>query len=359
MVIAFWLVFVFIVGLNVGSFLNVVVARLPMEKSLLWPGSRCMACHQPIRWYDNLPILGYLFLRGKCRTCGAGFSVRYLLVELATALGFVGLFVLEMVYNIHDWPALAPPFWLRQGWYPWQWWAGYAFHATLFCFLMVASVCDLESRTIPLKITVTGTYIGLLGAILMPWPWPRATAQALPQQGLNGPGWEWMDPGAGLKGGIYEWPFWGPLPDFCFPGDNWQTGLLTGLCGLMAGTFVLRTIGGVFSFGLKREALGMGDADLMMMAGAFVGWQPMVAGFFISVVPAMVFGALNVAFKRDHSLPFGPSLAAGVLTACLAWRWLGPYLQPLFFFGTMMIALVVIMVVFLFVTSFILGRFRS
>src|SRR5258708_7062084 len=89
MMIAFWIAFVFLIGLNVGSFLNVAIARLPMEKSLIWPGSRCMACAQPIRWFDNLPILGYLFLRGKCRTCGAPFSVRYLLVELATALGLV------------------------------------------------------------------------------------------------------------------------------------------------------------------------------------------------------------------------------------------------------------------------------
>ncbi len=355
----FWLIFVFVIGLNVGSFLNVVVARLPMEKSLVWPGSRCMACQQPIRWYDNLPVLGYLLLRGKCRTCGAGFSVRYLLVELATALGLVGLFVLELPMNVHDWPTTTP-YWVQLGWYPWQWWVGFAHHATLFCFLMAASVCDLESRLIPLKITLTGTYVGLIGAILLPWPWPRLPANALPIPNvLVLPGWEWLDKDGGLKGGIYEWPFWGPLPDFCLLGDNWQTGLLTGLIGLMAGTFVLRTIGGVFSYGLGRESLGLGDADLMMMAGAFLGWQPMVAGFFISVFPAVIFGILNLAFKRDNSLPFGPSLAVGVMTACLTWRWLGPQLQSLFFFGFFLFVVVVVMVVFLFVSSYILGRLRS
>jgi leader peptidase (prepilin peptidase)/N-methyltransferase len=357
MFIAFWIVFLFIIGLNVGSFLNVAIARLPMDKSLIWPGSRCMACQQPIPWYDNLPLLGYLFLRGKCRTCAAVFSVRYLLVELGTALGLVGLFVLEMVYNVHDWPA--PMFWVRQGWYPLSWWLGYAFHAVLFCLLLAASVCDLERREIPLAITVTGTYIGLIGAILMPWPWPRTPAQALPRPDAGFSGMEWLDKDAGLRGGVYEWPFWGPLPDFCGDGGNWQTGLLTGLAGLMVGTFLLRTIGFVFSYGLGREALGMGDADLMMMAGAFLGWQPIVAGFFISVGPAVVFGLINVLFKGDHSLPFGPSLAAGVMTACLTWRWLGPHLQVLFFFGTIMIGLVVVMIVFLFVSSFILGRLRS
>jgi leader peptidase (prepilin peptidase)/N-methyltransferase len=281
------------------------------------------------------------------------------LVELATAVGLVGLFLLEMVYNVHEWPT-ATRFFVRQGWYPLEWWLGYAYHATLFCLLLAASVCDLERREIPLKLTVMGTYIGLVGAILMPWPWPRLPEQALPHPNQNiPPGWEWLTPDGGLKGGIYEWPFWGPLPDFCGEGGNWQTGFLTGLVGLMVGTFLLRTIGAVFSYGLGREALGMGDADLMMMAGAFLGWQPMVAGFFLSVGPAFIFGLLNILLKSDHSLPFGPSLAAGVMTACLTWRWLGPQLQVLFFFGGLMIVLIVVMIVFLFVSSYIMGRFRS
>src|SRR5262245_10115005 len=105
MMIYFWFFLVFVVGLVVGSFLNVCVARLPLEKSLLWPGSRCGNCYQPIRWYDNLPLLGYLILRGKCRTCKTSFSPRYILIELFTALGFVGLFYVEIVLNVHKLPA--------------------------------------------------------------------------------------------------------------------------------------------------------------------------------------------------------------------------------------------------------------
>jgi len=63
----------FILGLIVGSFLNVAVARLPLEKSLIWPGSRCGVCQQRVRWYDNLPLVSYVWLRGRCRTCGASF----------------------------------------------------------------------------------------------------------------------------------------------------------------------------------------------------------------------------------------------------------------------------------------------
>src|SRR5476651_294410 len=107
MLFAFLLIFVFIVGASVGSFLNVCIARLPLEKSLLWPSSRCGACLQPIRWYDNLPLISYLWLRGRCRTCGQTYSILYLLVEVGVALGFVGLFWLEVVDNVHGWPSPA------------------------------------------------------------------------------------------------------------------------------------------------------------------------------------------------------------------------------------------------------------
>src|SRR5947209_20548120 len=104
MLVVYWLVVVFMVGAMVGSFLNVVRARLPLEKSIVWPGSRCGSCHQPIRWRDNLPLVSYLWLRGRCRTCGKSFSIRYFLVELVSALGFAGLYYAEMIQNVHGWP---------------------------------------------------------------------------------------------------------------------------------------------------------------------------------------------------------------------------------------------------------------
>src|SRR5262249_50510800 len=79
-----------------GSFINVCVSRLPYEKSLLWPGSRCGSCFQPIKLLDNIPLVSYWVLRGRCRTCGARFSIRYFLVELFTALAFAGLFYLDV-----------------------------------------------------------------------------------------------------------------------------------------------------------------------------------------------------------------------------------------------------------------------
>ncbi len=349
---------VFFVGAAVGSFVNVVVSRLPLEKNLIWPGSRCGSCLQPIRWYDNLPLVSYLWLRGRCRTCGAKFSARYFLVELGMALGFVGLFYLELVRNVHQWPEGWQGWAIRQGFFPQSWWLGYGYHAILFSFLTAAAVCDLQGREIPFSLTLTGTMIGLIGATLFSWPWPWMPAEATPSPGGFGPpGDEWK--GGLIRQGIYAWPVWGPLPDFLAPGGNWQTGLATGLVGALVGTFMMRAIAFLFSAGLGKEALGMGDAVLWMMAGAFLGWQPLVAGFFVSVVPALVFAAVNVIVYRDNSLPFGPSLAAGAVIVMLFWHWIGPPFQPIYFWGQIIMWLTIAMLVFMFVSSFVIRLVRQ
>jgi len=355
MMVYYWLVVVFIFGTIVGSFLNVCIARMPLEKSILWPGSRCGSCLQRIRWYDNVPLISYVWLRGRCRNCGASFSPRYFVIELLSGLGFAGLFCAEVSCNIHRWPIPAGRgFGIGDGIYPVEWWIVWLFHAVLFSFLLVAAACDLDGREIPLPLTLSGTLVGLIGSILLPWPWPWTAEQALPQRPPGLPlGMLWQDPGSGLKAGAYPWPVWGPLPEWLAPG-SWELGLATGLAGLLVGTFMLRGVAFLFSRGLGREALGLGDADLMMMAGAFLGWQPVVAAFFISVVPALVFGIIQFAVKRDNELPFGPSLAAGIITTWLCWNWIGPRLQLVFFWGPMLGAMVLLGAVFMFVSSYVI-----
>jgi leader peptidase (prepilin peptidase) / N-methyltransferase len=366
MVIAYWLVTVFIFGAVVGSFLNVCIARLPLEKSILWPGSRCGSCFEPIHWYDNLPIISYLWLRGHCRHCGARFSARYFIVELVTALTFTGLFYGEVVCNIHDWPVIGGAQWaIQRGFFPWQWWVVWFFHACLVALLLAASVCDLDGREIPLPLTLTGTFVGLVGSILLAWPWPRDAADAVPQPNPRLlPGREWQVPldkdlhPHGLREGAYPWPVWGPLPAGLVPGD-WKLGLATGLAGLLVGTFMMRGVAFLFSRGLGREALGLGDADLMMMAGAFLGWQPVVVAFFLSVIPALLVGAFQLIIKRDNELPFGPSLAIGIVMTFMCWRWIGPPLQPLFFFGDMVIGLVIAGAAFMLLSSYVIRVSRG
>jgi leader peptidase (prepilin peptidase)/N-methyltransferase len=345
MILVLMLSFVFVVGACVGSFLNVAIARLPLEKSLLWPGSRCGACLQSIHWYDNLPLISYLWLRGRCRTCGQSFSALYLLIELSTALGFVALFWIELVVNVHDWPGHRT-FAAQLGVLPWTSWLGFAWHAVLFSFLVVASVCDLQRREIPLQLTLTGTLIGLVGALLMPWPFPQTVD--------IGPA-----PANVIHEGIYAWPFWLPLPAFCGSGGNWQTGLLTGVLGALIGTFLLRSIGFIFGKGLGKEALGLGDADLMMMVGAFLGWQIVVVAFFLSPLFALIFGIIQLAVNKDNSLPFGPFLSLSVMMTCLSWNYLGAKVQPFFFWFELMFWGCILCAGVLYLMSFMLRLLRQ
>jgi leader peptidase (prepilin peptidase)/N-methyltransferase len=440
MLLAFCLIATFVVGLVVGSFLNVCIARLPYEKSLLWPSSRCGHCLQPIRTYDNLPLIGYLMLRGRCRACGAPFSIRYLVIELLTGLGFVGLFYVEMVLNVHRWPDFGNPWAIAWAEFPCQWWVGYAFHATLFSFLLVASACDLSGderrREIPLTLTLTGTLIGLIGATLFPWPWPRSPDQGQPVLRANpfnnvAEEWRWMDGAIPL--GLYPWPVCGPLPAWLEPG-TWQLGVVTGLTGALVGSFFVRAMALLSSKGLGKEALGLGDADLMMMAGSFLGWQPVVIAFFLGPFFALALTgakALLVLFQRkirvrisvdakynaifyvenqrvedanladaidraarrtgkhtvfvsgdglaEESLsfvedaarnttaprvltlglmPFGPSLACGVMLTCLTWRWIGPQVQSLFFWGTILFWITGLMLGMTFVLMYLMRLAR-
>jgi leader peptidase (prepilin peptidase)/N-methyltransferase len=358
--VLFWSIFVFVVGAIIGSFLNVAIARLPLEKSLLWPSSRCGVCQQAIRWYDNIPLLSYWLLRGRCRACGAVYSMQYFWVELATGLGFLGLYYLEVVGNIHGWRVSVED--ARLGGFAWPLWGGFAFHALLFSLLLAASVCDLNGREIPLSLTMPGTVMGLLGAVLMPWPWPESPSTALPRPlaGMN-PDWVWRVADARIGQGVYAWPVWGPLPSFLEPGGNWQTGLATGLAGAFVGTFMMRAIRFAFSRGIGKEALGLGDADLMMMAGAFLGWQMMPVALFLSIPFALVVGLLNIVLRRDSSLPFGPSLAGGLLLTMLSWRWIAQFEQArlFFFWGKFLLALTVAAIVFLFVAGFVIRMLRG
>jgi leader peptidase (prepilin peptidase) / N-methyltransferase len=247
------------------------------------------------------------------------------------------------------------------GFFPPSRWVGFIYHAVLFSFLMVASVCDLKSREIPLQLTLTGTLLGLVGAVLLPWPWPYSPAAAgpLPLAGQSA-AFAWQA-GGPIEQGIYPWPVWGPLPAALAPGGNWQTGLATGLVGALVGTFLLRSVGFLFGTGLGKEALGLGDADLMMLAGAFLGWQVVVVAFFLSVVPALFFGIALLIARNDHSLPFGPSLSLGILGTMLGWRWIAAYpgVRVVFFWGAFLLGLVVAGAVFLFLISFALRLLKG
>jgi leader peptidase (prepilin peptidase)/N-methyltransferase len=124
----------------VGSFLNVCIYRLPRGESILWPGSHCPACAAPIAWYDNIPLLGYLSLFGRCRSCRSDIPIRYPVVEAANAAGYV---IILAAFGL-TWTAVL--------------------YCILFSALLVVSGTDLTHKIIPNVVTVPGILVGLLGA---------------------------------------------------------------------------------------------------------------------------------------------------------------------------------------------------
>lgn len=341
--------FAFAFGLVAGSFINVLVARLPFEKSVVWPGSRCMACLQPIALRDNLPIIGWLRLRGRCRTCGARFSSRYLWIELFTGLAFVALFLAEIVFNVLGSPGLRNAVW---GGVPTlDAWIVFFTHALLIALLIAASAIDLQYKIVPIQLTVAGTLIGLILSTLFPWPFPNLPSD-VPVSPIAS---SWSHPvfAGMIPTGMAMWPAWGP-PLAWAPAGSWQLGLLTGLAGAAVGQFVGRSVKYLFETGFRREALGIGDADLMMMAGAFLGWQPVAIAFFVGAIvllPIVLLQRLVSAILRrppdaDPAIPFGPGIAAGIVICWFGWSgWapLGELVQTIFFEEVILAALVVIM----------------
>jgi leader peptidase (prepilin peptidase)/N-methyltransferase len=357
-----WVTFAFVVGINVGSFLNVVIGRLPLEKSLVWPNSRCLTCLRSLTLADNLPVVGWLRRRGRCRFCGSKFSSRYMWVELATGVGFAAIFSLDLLAN-----------WLRlpfmeharvelrtDGVPPWQAVVFVLHHVALFSFLVAAAVCDWDRREIPLSLTVTGTLVGLVFATCCSWPFPNDPALAANLQDpivvgvqVQPRSWAFNVNPADLPRGLYAWPVWGPVPHWLWE-HRWALGLVTGLAGAAAGMALLRLVKFMFEKGLGTEALGMGDADLMMLAGAFIGWQPVVAAFFVGTFVALPLG-LALRFGRgERTLPFGPGLAIGVLITVYWWPWLGPALQPMFFDDVIVLIAAGLLVGGLFIGSLVL-----
>ena len=143
---AYMAVVVFLFGAVIGSFLNVCIYRLPLDQSIVNPGSHCMSCGAAVRWFDNIPIISWLALRGRCRTCGTGFSIRYPLVELLTACLLLLLF-------------------LRFGLS-----VSFAVYALLVVALIVVTFIDFDHQIIPDEISLSGVALGFLTSFFLPEP---------------------------------------------------------------------------------------------------------------------------------------------------------------------------------------------
>jgi leader peptidase (prepilin peptidase)/N-methyltransferase len=137
-------ILIFVIGAMVGSFLNVCIVRLPVEKSVVFPGSHCTSCGTPIHWYDNIPLISWIVLRGRCRACGHKISIRYWLVELLTGVVFV-------------------LFWRHYGTNPVLW--PYLFMVSGF---IVATFVDFKHRIIPDEVSIGGMAAGVVFSLIVP-----------------------------------------------------------------------------------------------------------------------------------------------------------------------------------------------
>ncbi len=173
--------FAFVLGAVTGSFLNVCIYRLPLDQSIVSPGSRCMSCGAEVRWFDNLPVLSWLFLRGRCRSCGAGFSIRYPLVELLTAC-------LTFLLFLRFGPTLS-----------------FAVYFLLVAALIVVTFIDLDHQIIPDEISLPGIALGFLASFFLPSPgWLSSLLGAVVGWGslaLIFYGYLWLTGREGMGGG--------------------------------------------------------------------------------------------------------------------------------------------------------------
>ncbi len=252
-------VFFFMIGSVVGSFLNVCIVRLPLEKSVVFPGSHCTVCQKPIQWYDNIPILSWLFLKGKCRHCATKFSFRYPLVELLTGLVFVGFY---LHYGL-QWLLLP--------------------YLVMISGFIVAIFVDFEHRIIPDEVSIGGMIAGLVFSLFI----PQLHGVSSPFLGV---GYSLM--GILIGGGsIY---LMGVIGDFIFKKETMGGGdvKLLGMIGAFMGWklailtfFIAPFFGGVFGI---IEKIRTKDSTIaygpFIIAGALVSlfWGPQIIEFIMT-----------------------------------------------------------------------------
>ncbi|HAU38005.1 MAG TPA: hypothetical protein DCX07_09860 [Phycisphaerales bacterium] len=154
---AYWITMLFLLGACVGSFLNVVVWRLPRGESIVFPASHCPACGRAIRWYDNIPLVSWFVLRGRCRDCKVRISPRYVIVEALTAVLVAGLYAGFYVLRVrrgtgeflHTWPMFAA-------------------HAALLCGLLACALVDIEKWIVPLEVCWFVSLVGVAAGAASP-----------------------------------------------------------------------------------------------------------------------------------------------------------------------------------------------
>lgn len=251
---------VFVFGLVLGSFLNVCIVRLPAGKSIVMPASACPHCGAPIKPYDNIPVLSYVMLGGKCRACRARISPLYPAVELLTGLLFLACYhAFGLTVEGLKWVA--------------------------FSSLMIVLVfTDLRERLLPDTVNFTGLGIGLALSFF-----------AKPADGTA----NW------LANRWFDYP--PPAPALSFADAVFGAAIGSGVLWLISeGYFRVR----------RREGMGLGDVKMMMMAGSFLGLKRTVLTLLIGSLLGSILGLAFILVHRkgaEYELPFGTFLGMAAL----------------------------------------------
>jgi len=232
---------IFAFGLVFGSFLNVCIYRLPRGLSIVWPGSACPSCKQPIQFYDNVPVLSWLLLGGRCRHCRASISSRYLVVEILTGLLFLACYA-------HWGLTLA------------------ALKYCVFGFLLLGLIfADAETMLLPDKMTLPGLALGLAFSLLVPVG--GLAAQLLP----------WLVPHA-MSAQV-----------------SWRLlSVADSLLGAIIGASFIYGAGAIYLRARGVEGMGFGDVKLMAMIGAFLGTKLTIFTLFAASIAGSLFGLWTV-----------------------------------------------------------------
>jgi leader peptidase (prepilin peptidase) / N-methyltransferase len=290
--------FFFLFGIVIGSFLNVCISRIPEGLSIVSPGSRCPRCLQPIKPYDNIPVFGWLILRGKCRNCGLPISPMYPLVEFATGLIFL---LTWYEYDI----SLLTLKWL-----------------IFSCLIIVLVVTDFRVRILPDLVNFPGLAMGLVLAFRVPIP----------------------DTTAGTLFFLLGFRNFPVQSDLFFNVTN-------AVLGALVGSMLLWGAAALYKLVRKREGMGMGDVKMMAMVGAFLGPRGAFLTILLGTLLGSVIGLLwigilyLVGWKRDvaeraakrgmgsvssirwaiasqYQLPLGTFLGIGAIAVAYALPWM-------------------------------------
>jgi leader peptidase (prepilin peptidase)/N-methyltransferase len=250
----------FLFGLVVGSFLNVCILRIPADKSIVLPASSCPKCGQAIAAYDNIPVLSWAFLGGKCRNCKAKISPMYPAVELLTGVLFLGsYFVFGLTVDALKWAVFA-------------------------ALLVVLSITDLRERILPDKVNFFALGIGLLFSLFT--------------KSLDGTAL-WLSS---------RW--------FDFPPPQLALSFADAALGAMAGSGLLWIVAEGYFRIRGREGMGLGDVKMMAAIGAFLGLKRTMMTVLLGSLLGSLIGIVLISVSkkgRDYELPFGTFLGAAAL----------------------------------------------